>query len=187
MKSLIWFFVALMTAGMLPFDFAVASDDVYKCHSQGIRSCKANSVSEYQYDQCAQQVRDICTNSSSGSSSSSRSGITGANSSTSDVPAWAWALALFTGFLFLSLFNQAGGTQTGESNVKQTPVKSNTPRRNARKRKDTPDSNDSASYRFGGRTPEFVVKRDYPADCIVCGTNTRRLSEKGKCVECINL
>ena len=172
MKSLIWFFVALMTAGMLPFDSAVASDDVYKCHSQGIRSCKANSVSEYQYDQCAQQVRDICTNSASGSSSSSRSGITGASSSTSDIPVWAWVLALLTGFLFLSLFNQAGNTPTG---VKPK----------ARRYRNAP--NHHSSYGASGRTPEFVVKRDYPADCIVCGTNTRRLSEKGKCVECINL
>ena len=194
MKSLIWFFVALMTAGMLPFDSAVASvEEQHECQVEGLLNCRYNTVSEWEYDGCVEQVRASCRRFAPSSSSSSPSEISPRSSSENSsgiygLPAGVWLIALPLGFFlllkFFIRFGGALGTQTSES---KTPVKSNTPRKNARKRKDTPNNNDYSSYRLGGRTPEFVVKRDYPADCIVCGTNTRRLSENGKCVECINL
>ena len=99
MKSLIWFFVALMTAGMLPFDSAVASvEEQHQCQVQGILECRHNTVSEWEYDKCVEQVRASCrgyapsTSPSSPSSSLETSG---------EIP---FSLALIGGLIAFLIF-----------------------------------------------------------------------------------
>ena len=161
MKSLIWFFVALMTVGMLPFDSAVASvEEQHECRVQGLLECRYNTVSEWEYDGCVEQVGTLCRRRfAPSSSSSSPSEISPRSSSGNDSSVGTLIIFLFVVYLLMKLLGRGGRIAS--------------------------DSNDS-SYESGGPMPEFAVYRDHPADCIVCGRNTSRLSEEGRCVDCIN-